>query len=238
MSQVNQQIANINQNISNINNTINEIVNDIDYIKNNVHEKMIDSNADKKIKDYLLLDGLVTGQSGGLYQNGEGHKGIAVSYGNAKTGESGFTSVGFADSKGRLYNEDTPFAAYSTSKPLAGLILTKCLEENLINTINEPLSRYVPELTGNAKYIKSVTVPTGLESDPSKWTYELADYNLATMTFANLLTFSFGYLYSAYYTGTFNSLFMHNPSFYTGLVNSDIKNSSTIGRATALHLFM
>ena len=72
----------------------------------NHHEKpcetMIDSNANQKIKDYLLLDGLVSGVSGGLYQNGEGHKGIAVSYGNAKTGESGFTSVGYADSKGRL----------------------------------------------------------------------------------------------------------------------------------------
>ena len=205
-------------------------------------EQMIDPNANQKIKDYLLLGGLVSskpgGQPGGLYQNGEGLKGIAVSYGNAKTGESGFCTVGYADSKGRLYDENTPFNFYSSTKNLTGLIFAKCLEENLINTIDEPVCNYIPEFRTTVKYIKSVTITPGDENKPEKWTYELDDYNLATLTFNNLLTFSFGYLYSAYYMGTLGSNFMFNSGFYKGLADLDTKYGTIIGKATGLHLYL
>ncbi len=184
----------------------------------------IDTNADSKLKTRVL---------NGLYQNGLGHKGIAVSYGNAKTGKRAFTSLGVAKKDGTLLTEDTCFWAYSNSRALAGLIIAKVLEDGIIPSVNTPLSTWVPEFTGNAKVISSVTIPAGQESNPAAWTYTTSDYNLASMSLASLMSFSFGWLYQAYYTGQFNPNFMFNPSFYTGLAGR-----GDIGKATGMHLYL
>ena len=168
MSEVNQQIANINANLSNLNSNINNIVNELSNKQDKpvMSKKVFNANSKANVAKFLNTFGIGAPN---------GHKGMYACYGNAFTGEEEFVGVGEVAKGDTDWNNGNVLQAWaSQSKILTTITLAKMLEEGLVN-IEDPISKYIPDCSGNAYYITGLqtvadaTNPNIVTNKPLTW---------------------------------------------------------------------
>lgn len=105
-----------------------------------------------------------------------------------------FATTGFANSQSQKFTHKTLYSWGSCGKPLTMLVLTKMMEEGLIES-STTLNSIDPILySGYATYFKQITIinPASFPFDPSSYSYTTDQFNWSTLTIGDLIRFNFG----------------------------------------------
>ena len=220
MSLVSQDIGKINSSISKINDTLHNVIDELDKKedKPNYTKKYFNDNSKKNVTAYI--------NSIAYLNDPAGHKGMFALYGNAFSDEEDFVGVGEVGPGDTNWSKDIIIGWASNSKIIPGIILAKMLEEGLIDIL-DPVSKYIPDCSGNANYITGMKVqPDSIDtkivsSNPLTWVPTYGTFNLNTITIGHLIQFGVGIPYSNY---------LHASTAYGYLYN----NASSSNRSTIM----
>jgi len=152
-----------------------------------------------KVEDYLVTNNAASGAPFSV-----------CNYGNAFTGAETFAGEGYGRvSPNTPVNKNMYFRYASMTKSMGITCLAAALEDGYITSIDEPISKYIPQFDTNIQYATGYTRDNtggGFDSyGTPKYTLQTATYDLNLMTIRHLVNASAGFGYSFLGTGALRS---------------------------------